>query len=462
MSLAPLRVERQSGTSRSISWPEPVGYEALPIPRSERYLKLSYVRRMEGVEGAITWSLFRVDNDLRGMGQSSTFLRSVLGGTASGDRKDQADRGGYQRSRQAYERGARRGLMFSFVGAERSYFLVGEAPGMAYDDETRSWRAWAEEVVLREPTEDSRERNALARRYGGSRFSDIERRIAARMSLVEGWNAYDGENYIYLVHSLGSQAWKDYDGQLMGVRRYLTEQLLRHPREEPSAVGVVRICRDRQEYLDFGGVPEAAGYFTPRDDELVLFDPGTSDSLLAVMRHEAFHQYMYSALGGIGPHMWFDEGFGELMASAEIGSKRVVGFAPMTAHQATLAELSAEGGPGLVPMDRFLRLDRQTFYANPRAHYAQAWIWIEFLMHSDYGRQSSRGRDFCRTYVKLLREGWEQARHKAFTGGEPLSLESLERVREAALTSALGQLDWKATMGAFERFVAARVAFVPR
>ena len=140
---------------------------------------------------------------------------------------------------------------------------MGEAPGELYDDEARKWRRWAGELRLHSPKQNARERAKLKRRYAGSRFSDTERRIAARLSLVDGWTAYDSERYVYLIHGLHSQAWKEFDKQLMGVRRYLTQTLLTHPSQEPQAVGVVRLCRDRTEYLDYGGVANAVGYFSP-------------------------------------------------------------------------------------------------------------------------------------------------------------------------------------------------------
>ncbi len=463
LSWGPIRTqgERVKYLEIGVTMTSPKGYQALPIPRSEALLKLSYVRREGEVQGPINWSLFRVDHLRHGAITPFAFVADVLKAKRAGEAKELADMGEYRRAQVPYEQGARRGLLFAYVGENFTYYLVGEAPAQFYDEEVRSWRKWAGALRLHPPKRDARARAVLTRRYSGSRYSDPERRIAARLSLVDGWKAHDGEHYIYLVHGLGSQDWKTFDGQLMGVRRYLTDQLLSHPNQEPKEVGVVRLCRDRTEYMDFGGMPQALGYFSPNDDELVMHNGPEPGALLSVMRHETFHQYIYSALGGIQPHIWFDEGFGELMASAEVGAQRVVGFQPMGEHQRTLAAMLADGGPGLLPLEGFLRMGREAFYENPAPHYAQAWILVEFLMRSDFGLRSSRGKDFCRRYVAGLRDGWAQ-RLEGASSGKPIHMGTLDEIREEALLKALHKIELDEWERAFGRFVEARVAYLPK
>ena len=41
------------------------------------------------------------------------------------------------------------------------------------------------------------------------------------------------------------------------------------------------------------------------------------DSLL-VLYHEAFHQYIYYAVGEVAPHDWFNEGHGDYFSGAVI------------------------------------------------------------------------------------------------------------------------------------------------
>ena len=60
---------------------------------------------------------------------------------------------------------------------------------------------------------------------------------------------------------------------MMAVRRRLTSDL--PPDRKIRSLAVVRICRDRGEYLTYGGSPASVGYFNPGCGELVLYDART-------------------------------------------------------------------------------------------------------------------------------------------------------------------------------------------
>ena len=85
----------------------------------------------------------------------------------------------------------------------------------------------------------------------------------------------------------------------------------------------------------------------------------------------------------------------------------------------------------------------------------------DFLIRSEYGMHSSRGKSFCKTYVRGLREGWAE-RIELASAGKPVNRAALDEVREAALLAALREIDLKVAEGAFERYVKASVAFLPR
>ena len=46
------------------------------------------------------------------------------------------------------------------------------------------------------------------------------------------------------------------------------------------------------------------------------------DDTLAVLYHEAFHQYIYYSVGEVAPHSWFNEGHGDYYAGAKYLSKK--------------------------------------------------------------------------------------------------------------------------------------------
>lgn len=434
----------------------PKRYEAMPIPRTEKVLKLMFVRRDAEAQGSTNLGLYRLPREPQAASSLVGFLGEGLKVKASDEAKAAKSLGEFQRQVIPYKRGDRVGMVYSYSGDDFVYFLVGETPAASFPKEVRYWDRLAGELRFHPPARDDRKRSALTRKYGRTRLSDKQRRIFANLSLVEGWNAYDSEEYIYLVHGKDTQAWKEFDGQLTGVRRYLTENLLTHRNQAPTDVGVVRLCRDRQEYLDYGGQDWTAGYFSSIEDQLVIYDAGDKDAMLRVLRHESFHQYINAALGGISPHIWFDEGYAELMASARLVQQRVVGFEPLDHHLATLKEMMSEQGQGLEPLEVFLRLSQEQYYAAPQQYYAQGWIWMEFLVNSEYGQRSKRGEDFLKRYVKYTREGWH-ARVEAVLQGQPLHINSIHQVREQALTKALKRFDLKDAEPAFHRYVKSRL-----
>ena len=54
--------------------------------------------------------------------------------------------------------------------------------------------------------------------------------------------------------------------------------------------------------------------------DLARSEPLTADTL-AVLYHEAFHQFIFYSVGEVAPHSWFNEGHGDYFSGAD-----VVGF----------------------------------------------------------------------------------------------------------------------------------------
>ncbi|HRV81413.1 MAG TPA: hypothetical protein P5218_08260, partial [Planctomycetota bacterium] len=94
----------------------PAGYQPLPIPRSERFLKLSFVRRQAGCPDPLTWSLFRAERSTNPGLTDEIFVEAVLQARMVGDKRDLTERQEYERTRLAFERGTRRGMLFGYHG----------------------------------------------------------------------------------------------------------------------------------------------------------------------------------------------------------------------------------------------------------------------------------------------------------------------------------------------------------
>src|SRR6185369_1997760 len=93
------------------------------------------------------------------------------------------------------------------------------------------------------------------------------------------------------------------------------------PVHEVTAISVVRLFSEQSEYHQYGGPRGSAGFWSSDREELVLFENFDSmskdkskENALSVMYHEAFHQYVFYAVGNVAPHSWFNEGHGDYFA----------------------------------------------------------------------------------------------------------------------------------------------------
>jgi len=175
------------------------------------------------------------------------------------------------------------------------------------------------------------------------------------------------------------------------------------PAEPIKAVSIVRICGDRNEYHKYGGPPGSAGYWNSWAEELVFYDASPAkeadDDTLAVLYHEAFHQYIYYSVGNVAPHSWFNEGHGDYYAGSRYKShKWKVG--PFDWRVGTVKNAIREGprtftvkkdeqsgkevklfasDKGYTPIKDLVAFSQGDYYSYPGVSYAQGWSLIYFL-----------------------------------------------------------------------------------
>ncbi len=157
------------------------------------------------------------------------------------------------------------------------------------------------------------------------------------------------------------------------------------PVEEVREVSVVRVFRDRREYEDY--IPEdmkwSSGVWMPTKKELVIspIDLGSArknqERLLAVVYHEAFHQYLFYALGRMQPPVWWDEGHAALFEGSDLDAHRrtvSIGETDRAGHLEALLKR------GRVDFPAFFVMTHQDFYGgNLKENYALAWGIVYFL-----------------------------------------------------------------------------------
>lgn len=204
----------------------------------------------------------------------------------------------------------------------------------------------------------------------------------------------------------------------------------------PSDLAVVRVFRDRPEYIDYVGsnYSWSAAVWAPERRELVLYMPeqGTEE-LMRTVRHEAFHQYLAYAGSMIPASPWFNEGFADLFANAAVsvektprGGEKVVADFSEAARYAALVRADPAAFASLVPS--VLAMDYDAFYGGSDedrlAHYATAWSLVYFL---EKGAPLLRGRpfeSFPSDYLKALLDtkNMTKADAAAFGSDEKMAL----------------------------------------
>ncbi|MEZ6009563.1 MAG: hypothetical protein R3F05_17625 [Planctomycetota bacterium] len=268
---------------------------------------------------------------------------------------------------------------------------------------------------LRKSYESSFERIAKSFMWFDKKAEDIEsrdcldgvnisakRRREIERGLVKGWDVVVSpkKNYVIVYNTNNGKnklLAKIIAERIEAIREQVYE--VQFPPSEPiEAVSIVRICKDRREYMSYGAPGGSAGYWSSGDEELVFYDASPSkkpdDDTLAVLYHEAFHQYIYYSVGNVAPHSWFNEGHGDYYAGAKYkgGKFKIEPFdwrvgtikgAIVTGQRKVVKEENGrrqyDGNGGYTPLPDFVRFTQGEYYSYPGICYAQGWSLIYFL-----------------------------------------------------------------------------------
>ncbi len=314
---------------------------------------------------------------------------------------------------------------------------------------------------------------AIDRLYASGKFRAVEWRKKARAELAKGWKAVDTENDLIVHHSKNDGLIRRIARDIEAMRAFYGEVF--PPSAPVDPVAVVRVCRTRVEYHQYGGPPNTGGYWHPGNEELVVYDYSytmtqlddderkamgdrklTSDDSLLVLYHEALHQYMHYAVGEFSPHDWFNEGYGDYFSGAVVESTgRVVRIDP-SPWRIHLAKDMCEFGEGFIPLKDILEAERAVFYnpARIRFFYAGAWSFVFFLKHSKEVAAHPRWSKLLQDYFDAVKGCYQDEIAKA--GAEPdLGKKQVAgfQARKAALAKAIEGIDLAALEQAWKKWV---------
>jgi hypothetical protein len=232
------------------------------------------------------------------------------------------------------------------------------------------------------------------------------RRQEIEKGKIDGWDVIVSSKKQYVVlyntdNGRNKVLAQEIARQIELIREQLYEK--QFPPSKPiTAVSVVRVCGDAKEYHRYGGPGGSAGYWNSAAEELVFYDASRAKKIdsdtLAVLYHEAFHQYIYYSAGDIAPHSWFNEGHGDYYSGAQLHG-RTFKIEPFRWRTGIIKNAVAHGprekmeveGPdgkkhvqyaadgGYTPLADFVKFTQRQYYSYPGICYAQGWSFIYFL-----------------------------------------------------------------------------------
>ena len=270
-----------------------------------------------------------------------------------------------------------------------------------------------------------------------------EKWLAAVKDLVdrtEGWGWLGTEHYLVLYdEEIKSSQVKRIAVQVEAIRKDVYEKIF--PTDEPvTAISIVRVCKDRDQFVAYGGPPRAAGYWNSAARELVFYMQG--EDSIRTLYHEAFHQYIHYAFGEIAPAPWFNEGHGDYFAGFDYRGR----FVPGRFHWRTQTISDAIRARTTIPLETFLHYTQEQYYANAALCYAQGWALVYFLRHTP----DERYRKILPAYFEALRAALRHPGQPAYLSETPdedrlrLALDKALAVAFEGIDMEKLERDWQA------------------
>ena len=304
------------------------------------------------------------------------------------------------------------GWAFAYSKPERTIVFLGFAAEDDLEKQTKIWRASAEKVDFEEPEELSTAK--LEQHYARSKLIDTAFRINVRKKLVRGWKAEDTDNFIVIYDTPDQPLMRKVLRDLELIRKEYEKLFV--PDKPVSAVSTVRICKSRDEYMQYGGMAGSAGFWNSESQELVLYDAekvgrdnqkSDADTFI-VLYHEAFHQFIYYSAGELPPHSWFNEGHGDFFSGATVkdGKMRSIGVNPWRIHTIQAAITDSKS----VPWRDIVHFEQPQYYAKETVHvcYAQGWSMIYFLRMCKEVAAKPEWARILPTYFAVLKQAWSE------------------------------------------------------
>jgi len=265
-----------------------------------------------------------------------------------------------------------------------------------------------------------------------SQMDEQERFLQQQIDkLPPGWSHLRTKRYLFLYDT--DKAFAQELADRIEAMRDVYETY--YPPDKPiEAVSIVRVCATLDEYHGYGGPQGTGGYWNSAERELVIFDFRPRELTLAVLNHEAFHQFIFYFYGELSPHSWYNEGTGDYYAGAKLTkSNRVTSFGDAPGGIGRLgtikeaARLLGEGKSGAdgacPPLKKLMKFHQRDYYGSSGYDggicYAAGWGVVHFLREGK--SLDPKWQKILPDYLKSLLE----ARHE-------VAVETMKKDRENA------------------------------
>lgn len=246
----------------------------------------------------------------------------------------------------------------------------------------------------------------------------------AEAEKVDGWTALPtpSKKYIIKTSSQDKKFIQEVIERLESSRDVFEKDF--PPTVEMNHISVVRICANQKEFSQYGNTsPGVAGYFNPASTELVLYDSKNTDrrATLAVMSHEAFHQYCHFLFDKSEAHRWFDEGHGDWYGAYEFKGKKAIPTAHMPGGLDRFQGIKALVREGRhKPIWVHINYDHQRWQSQGPTNtscYEQSWSIIYFLRRGTDGDVPNKvwEKEYANiipNYMAKLHEGFQREYNK--------------------------------------------------
>lgn len=216
---------------------------------------------------------------------------------------------------------------------------------------------------------------------------------------------YTYESKFYITQSDRSEAFAKEIGLYMDMMNHEYRRRLTGFKNKLKMKFHVRIYKKKSTYHEFTGDSHSSGIFMSSKRLLCSYRRGRPKArLLGILRHEGFHQFMYTHIARRSPP-WINEGFAEHF---EYAVQEKNGFnlniVPRD-HVMTLKK--AMKNNSLIPLSELLIMgtDEWNYNLGNRSlsllQYAQSWSVVHFLLYGSNGNNKS----YLDKYLRAISQG---------------------------------------------------------